>query len=120
MIRRPPRPTRTDTLFPSTTLFRSLAAQADDGDAHPQRVAGGRSAGERERVEGHVDVVVIGKMPTGLVHHERHPLAADPVLLTFLDQMVAPHGGVVVPADHHEARVRPTSHDAGTRRDPHT
>src|SRR3546814_9846887 len=80
MIRRPPRPTRTDTLFPSTTLFRSLAAQADDGDAHPQRVAGGRSAGERERVEGHVDVVVIGEMPTGLVHHERHPLAADPVL----------------------------------------
>src|SRR3546814_1541381 len=25
MIRRPPRPTRTDTLFPYTTLFRSLA-----------------------------------------------------------------------------------------------
>src|SRR3546814_4686609 len=28
MIRRPPRPTRTDTLFPSTTLFRA----AHDGD----------------------------------------------------------------------------------------
>src|SRR3546814_1832898 len=28
MIRRPPRSTRTDTLFPYTTLFRSLAAQA--------------------------------------------------------------------------------------------
>src|SRR3546814_8641646 len=28
MIRRPPRSTRTDTLFPSTTLFRSL----DDGE----------------------------------------------------------------------------------------
>src|SRR3546814_11114403 len=27
MIRRPPRSTRTDTLFPCTTLFRSLAAQ---------------------------------------------------------------------------------------------
>src|SRR3546814_15062174 len=26
MLRRPPRSTRTDTLFPSTTLFRSLAA----------------------------------------------------------------------------------------------
>src|SRR3546814_5057831 len=25
MVRRPPRPTRTDTLFPDTTLFRSLA-----------------------------------------------------------------------------------------------
>src|SRR3546814_4729942 len=28
MIRRPPRSTRTDTLFPSTTLFRSAAVQA--------------------------------------------------------------------------------------------
>src|SRR3546814_2646826 len=28
MIRRPPRSTRTDTLFPYTTLFRSLAATA--------------------------------------------------------------------------------------------
>src|SRR3546814_2114760 len=29
MIRRPPRSTRTDTLFPYTTLFRSGAARAD-------------------------------------------------------------------------------------------
>src|SRR3546814_17245249 len=28
MIRRPPRSTRTDTLFPYTTLFRSLVSQA--------------------------------------------------------------------------------------------
>src|SRR3546814_11308972 len=28
MIRRPPRPTRTDTLFPYTTLFRSARAHA--------------------------------------------------------------------------------------------
>src|SRR3546814_3129858 len=35
MIRRPPRSTRTDTLFPYTTLFRSLAAlltNLEDGD----------------------------------------------------------------------------------------
>src|SRR3546814_6517269 len=31
MIRRPPRSTRTDTLFPYTTLFRSLTAYADSG-----------------------------------------------------------------------------------------
>src|SRR3546814_10107073 len=30
-IRRPPRPTRTDTLFPYTTLFRSRAAPPEDG-----------------------------------------------------------------------------------------
>src|SRR3546814_5401368 len=31
MIRRPPRSTRTDTLFPYTTLFRSLCPPAPDG-----------------------------------------------------------------------------------------
>src|SRR3546814_15057610 len=34
MIRRPPRSTRTDTLFPYTTLFRSIGAK--------QRASGGR------------------------------------------------------------------------------
>src|SRR3546814_1498931 len=32
MIRRPPRSTRTDTLFPYTTLFRSLAAVGKNDD----------------------------------------------------------------------------------------
>src|SRR3546814_10262997 len=34
MIRRPPRSTRTDTLFPYTTLFRSTRLRADAG-LHP-------------------------------------------------------------------------------------
>src|SRR3546814_1109988 len=38
MIRRPPRSTRTDTLFPYTTLFRSLARRA--GRAHLGRHLG--------------------------------------------------------------------------------
>src|SRR3546814_3242582 len=46
MIRRPPRSTRTDTLFPYTTLFRSCVAEerhAQDrrsygSDAHPHRI----------------------------------------------------------------------------------
>src|SRR3546814_15415603 len=33
MIRRPPRSTRTDTLFPYTTLFRARAAHLADRDA---------------------------------------------------------------------------------------
>src|SRR3546814_18895312 len=39
MIRRPPRSTRTDTLFPYTTLFRSLAAEAQGeiADRHHDR-----------------------------------------------------------------------------------
>src|SRR3546814_6495140 len=35
MIRRPPRVTRTDTLFPYTTLFRSQAAATTPGDDNP-------------------------------------------------------------------------------------
>src|SRR3546814_16514417 len=34
MIRRPPRSTRTDTLFPYTTLFRSLAGQVRNTRVH--------------------------------------------------------------------------------------
>src|SRR3546814_12986523 len=34
MIRRPPRSTRTDTLFPYTTLFRSIELLYDDEAAH--------------------------------------------------------------------------------------
>src|SRR3546814_6258888 len=35
MIRRPPRSTRTDTLFPYTTLFRSLTRAGRDFYQHP-------------------------------------------------------------------------------------
>src|SRR3546814_12596609 len=40
MIRRPPRSTRTDTLFPYTTLFRSLAPIAGLGAARGEFVIG--------------------------------------------------------------------------------
>src|SRR3546814_10174157 len=40
MIRRPPRSTRTDTLFPYTTLFRSaISASGDCSSAHHHRDA---------------------------------------------------------------------------------
>src|SRR3546814_3081327 len=45
MIRRPPRSTRTDTLFPYTTLFRSRAAPGHCGGLQvAQRIAHGRYA----------------------------------------------------------------------------
>src|SRR3546814_8343715 len=37
MLRRPPRSTRTDTLLPYTTLFRSECHQQPGGDLHPSR-----------------------------------------------------------------------------------
>src|SRR3546814_11765308 len=46
MIRRPPRSTRTDTLFPYTTLFRSKAAgQRQTAERHQSPVAGLRTGG---------------------------------------------------------------------------
>src|SRR3546814_20089183 len=44
MIRRPPRSTRTDTLFPYTTLFRSLA-RPHQPDEHDRPVADRRGDG---------------------------------------------------------------------------
>src|SRR3546814_3603699 len=58
MIRRPPRSTRTDTLFPYTTLFRSIAdlvvgaalhrEEAFAGDGEVQRLVGGFDGALRE------------------------------------------------------------------------
>src|SRR3546814_5530391 len=52
MIRRPPRSTRTDTLFPYTTLFRSVRGVGIRIDSWPTRVTlprtAGHSGGRRE------------------------------------------------------------------------
>src|SRR3546814_6533621 len=58
MIRRPPRSTRTDTLFPYTTLFRSNAAAADQVDElSPCRFdpGRGRHIGGKHRVEAVIE-----------------------------------------------------------------
>src|SRR3546814_3545156 len=54
MIRRPPRSTRTDTLFPYTTLFRSQGygrpgGQSDDQDHQYRRPSAARRAGGQRR-----------------------------------------------------------------------
>src|SRR3546814_3309227 len=61
MSRRPPRSTRTDTLFPYTTLFRSCGAGEVPGRTHRTRGHAGRRhppavfhrAGRRRPVGGH-------------------------------------------------------------------
>src|SRR3546814_5563923 len=63
MMRRPPRSTRTDTLFPYTTLFRSSV----EGVAHPVLVFDQRDAAvavavhAREVIAGGVDLRVRGE-----------------------------------------------------------
>src|SRR3546814_6984111 len=48
MIRRPPRSTRTDTLFPYTTLFRSPDEQADEDETDYRRNAKPRKGGDHD------------------------------------------------------------------------
>src|SRR3546814_2917621 len=62
MIRRPPRSTRTDTLFPYTTLFRSLAA-GNHLDGVPQGGFGRHQECLRRRQLAH-----------GVGGHRAHPL----------------------------------------------
>src|SRR3546814_12653863 len=50
MIRRPPRSTRTDTLFPYTTLFRSRGG-AGEAVADQRRRARGEAARTRRRIQ---------------------------------------------------------------------
>src|SRR3546814_7816960 len=71
MIRRPPRSTRTDTLFPYTTLFRSVVLRAVKRCF--QGAAVGRLAG-RVRIEVHDQAVAHAKhgvrVDVGAVGHE--------------------------------------------------
>src|SRR3546814_7871449 len=62
MIRRPPRSTRTDTLFPDTTLFRSYA----NGPLSPGRVAASAGAADFDPAEvclGRVDLLERANAP---------------------------------------------------------
>src|SRR3546814_10547157 len=52
MIRRPPRSTRTDTLFPYTTLFRSRDRGRDQGGPAARRGLCGRAGGQRRLRRG--------------------------------------------------------------------
>src|SRR3546814_5068812 len=56
MVRRPPRSTRTDTLFPDTTLFRSAGGERAVPDAHRARrisaAAARRQCGDAADAEG--------------------------------------------------------------------
>src|SRR3546814_15896265 len=68
MIRRPPRSTRTDTLFPYTTLFRSLVVESEAGcgidfDDDEYRDAGARIVDSAGEVFAAADMIVKVKEP---------------------------------------------------------
>src|SRR3546814_11027051 len=70
MIRRPPRSTRTDTLFPYTTLFRSDVEGAVTGDGYAAisvagtiEFPGADSVVVQYRLEGATDWTMAGEFP---------------------------------------------------------
>src|SRR3546814_19420448 len=79
MIRRPPRSTRTDTLFPYTTLFRScLAPRRGAYDIHTSLAPANERAGRVQawdRRQGHLDgsigTTVVPALVAGTHWHQR-------------------------------------------------
>src|SRR3546814_1092186 len=75
MIRRPPRSTRTDTLFPYTTLFRSAVRIGHDGRHHRLH----RRQPERETArimfDEDADEPLVGTEDRPMQHHRPVPLA---------------------------------------------
>src|SRR3546814_17808509 len=67
MIRRPPRSTRTDTLFPYTTLFRSLLSRSDRR----------RSAAEHHGLVAVQEDAVFDVIFDGARQHQAFDVAAD-------------------------------------------
>src|SRR3546814_19631278 len=65
MLRRPPRSTRTDTLFPYTTLFRS-GSRPGGGRLQRRRSPRGRPRGLEARRSGAGDVITAGPVNRAL------------------------------------------------------
>src|SRR3546814_15650436 len=112
MIRRPPRSTRTDTLFPYTTLFRSLGDEAGAGADRADPVAGqAERLGEAVELDdgvapgGVADQAVarfagIEEVLVGLVEHEVDAAGGAPVADRGQDGRRHPRAGRGVRGAH--------------------
>src|SRR3546814_18218115 len=83
MIRRPPRSTRTDTLFPYTTLFRSLGGQAGGGTwpvgaFHLPDLLRRESAHVRAHVDGPIGACVGHRIGEIIFPKQRAPVRVPP------------------------------------------
>src|SRR3546814_16616957 len=98
MIRRPPRSTRTDTLFPYTTLFRSASAEfGPDESRTPAHDEQDRQGSRHGRSRGH------DPRYTDLFTHEpdytdRYTFVHGRGIHTRIDSESASHSGVCVEA----------------------
>src|SRR3546814_20919776 len=97
MIRRPPRSTRTDTLFPYTTLFRSALARGLLELVGPAPVIGHALAFEQALVAG-VEAGVVDQDDDGLALHVDAGIVV-PVLLGRVDAVADAHQRTVLDLD---------------------
>src|SRR3546814_11250183 len=139
MIRRPPRSTRTDTLFPYTTLFRSSPYRAASRSASPRRItlasahvdvapeAHGRGAGIEppRRHDEHAVVVGRGDRRVAVVGDHRAGLGDHPEAVVLLAEAEGLAGSChrtrhpdVTPGGHHDAvtALRPPGGGTPTER----
>src|SRR3546814_10123272 len=106
MIRRPPRSTRTDTLFPYTTLFRSVVrGGAEDADLLARVALAAQAryldlAQAREVLPGQALRVLHDLL--GLADGD-HPAAVDAGARAHVDQVVGAADGVLVELHHDDA-----------------
>src|SRR3546814_19125631 len=77
MIRRPPRSTRTDTLFPYTTLFRSGAVEAGRDPLATGEIHDFFTRGRRRRVERQIGTETEREFPAFDNRIERNHLATQ-------------------------------------------
>src|SRR3546814_20586915 len=76
MLRRPPRATRTDTLFPYTTLFRSVVDRRAVGDHHQDAALLGARDQAAVRPQQRLAVDVL--LQDALAQHQAEVLAGAP------------------------------------------
>src|SRR3546814_11072087 len=104
MIRRPPRSTRTDTLFPYTTLFRSEGhrRRLREGILKRQRAGGGQLGDEtvRERLDDLTVIIVIvrsrpGRGRAGLGIGRLAAALIGRVIRSGMGRFIAPFAGIV-------------------------
>src|SRR3546814_1739389 len=101
MLRRPPRSTRTDTLFPYTTLFRSnLVCLSLTG--HP---AAAHFPGDNKPMPPPVLFQAGSVLPESMLHRNKNPVAFRARLLAALDRGRARAGPVDGIGDRKSTRL---------------
>src|SRR3546814_6943566 len=104
MIRRPPRSTRTDTLFPYTTLFRSIAHDLDVAEAFEFERFADRADAAVHHVRRRDDVGAGARLVQRLPDQYLDRLVVEDIA-RIVDQPVLPVAGIGIERDVGEDEI---------------